>query len=34
MDKTAFFKMTYGLYIVSARFDGKDCGCASTRCSR
>lgn len=27
MDKTAFFKMTYGLYIVSAHFDGKDCGC-------
>lgn len=27
MDKTAFYKLTYGLYIVSARFDGRDCGC-------
>ncbi len=27
MDKTAFYKLTYGLYIVSTRFDGRDCGC-------
>lgn len=27
MDIKAFFKMTYGLYIVSSRFEDKDCGC-------
>lgn len=27
MDKTAFYRMTYGLYIVSACFEGKDSGC-------
>ena len=27
MDMTAFYKITYGLYIVSARCDGSDCGC-------
>lgn len=27
MDKTAFYKLTYGLYIVSARFENRDCGC-------
>ena len=27
MDATAFYKVTYGLYIVSAKFDGRDSGC-------
>ena len=27
MDKKAFYKMSYGLYIVSSSFDGKDAGC-------
>ena len=27
MDKKAFYKLTYGLYIVSTRFEDKDCGC-------
>lgn len=27
MDKTAFFKLSYGLYIVSANYNGKPCGC-------
>lgn len=27
MDLTAFFKMTYGLYVVSAEADGKRSGC-------
>ena len=27
MDIQAFFKMTYGLYIVSTRFEDQDCGC-------
>lgn len=27
MDLTAFYKVTYGLYIVSVRCGGKDCGC-------
>ncbi len=27
MDIKAFFKMTYGLYVVSTRFEEKDCGC-------
>ena len=27
MDKKAFYKITYGLYIVSTRCDGRDCGC-------
>jgi flavin reductase (DIM6/NTAB) family NADH-FMN oxidoreductase RutF len=27
MNKTAFYKLTYGLYIVSTRFDGRDLGC-------
>ena len=27
MDLRAFYKLTYGLYIVSAHFDGRDCGC-------
>jgi flavin reductase (DIM6/NTAB) family NADH-FMN oxidoreductase RutF len=27
MDRKAFYKLTYGLYIVSARADGRDCGC-------
>lgn len=27
MDKKAFYKLTYGLYIVSASFEGKDSGC-------
>lgn len=27
MDMNAFFKITYGLYVVSAQLDGKDCGC-------
>ncbi len=27
MDTKAFYKITYGLYIVSTRCDGRDCGC-------
>jgi flavin reductase (DIM6/NTAB) family NADH-FMN oxidoreductase RutF len=27
MDTKAFYKMTYGLYIVSTSFEGKDSGC-------
>jgi flavin reductase (DIM6/NTAB) family NADH-FMN oxidoreductase RutF len=27
MDKKAFYKLTYGLYIISASFEGKDSGC-------
>ena len=27
MDNTAFFKLTYGLYIVSSTFEGRDAGC-------
>ena len=27
MDNKAFFKMSYGLYIVSSAFEGKDAGC-------
>jgi flavin reductase (DIM6/NTAB) family NADH-FMN oxidoreductase RutF len=27
MDKKAFFKISYGLYIVTTSFDGKDSGC-------
>ena len=27
MDLQAFFKMSYGLYVLSAAFDGKQNGC-------
>lgn len=27
MDSKAFFKLSYGLYVISSRLDGKDCGC-------
>lgn len=27
MDKKAFYKLSYGLYIVSSSFEGKDAGC-------
>lgn len=27
MDTRAFYKMSYGLYIISTTFDGKNCGC-------
>lgn len=27
MDQTALFNITYGLYVVGSKLDGKDCGC-------
>ena len=27
MDKKAFFKLTYGLYVVSSSYEGKDAAC-------
>ena len=29
MDQTAFFKLSYGLYIISTTFEGKDAGCVA-----
>ncbi len=29
MDQTAFFKLSYGLYIISANHEGKDAGCVA-----
>ena len=29
MDQTAFFKLSYGLYIISTTSEGKDAGCVA-----
>ena len=34
MDKSALFKLSYGLYVLTARQDGKDNGCIINTCSQ
>ena len=34
MDKTALFKLSYGLYVLTARQDGKDNGCIINTCGQ
>ena len=34
MDKNALFKLSYGLYVVTARQDGKDNGCIINTCGQ
>ena len=34
MDKTALFKLSYGLFVLTARQDGKDNGCIINTCSQ
>ena len=27
MDKKTMYKLTYGLFVLTSRLDGRDCGC-------